>query len=179
MRSRLHALRDGGERGFANTGIAVVAAVAVALTATAVVVSMTREEGRPAASSEPAAEQSEPAAEQGAGGPREAEWTGDTMSALKNAATAMEVWGVENGGAYTGACGGPSSTSCAPFDRTAAGGPSNGLVENGLVLPPGVTLEVIRADAAGYCLRAEHASLPGYEAYYASEAGAPGAKPCR
>lgn len=161
MFSRLDAVRPKArEGGVAAVGLAVVAAtVVVALVTTAVALSLTQEEKRSAPGTE-----------------RDAR--AETMSGIKNAATAMEAWGNENGGVYIGACGGAASTRCAPFDQSAEPGPSNRLAENGLRLPPDVSVTVVRADAAGYCLQATHEDLAGYEVYFASEVGAPKTEPC-
>ena len=169
MFSRRQAPWDGSQGVFAVSGLAAVAAAAiVVLAATAVGFSLTRKDE---ASTAPVAEKET--------GQSQATARADTMSALKNGATALEVWAVENGGAYTGACGGAASTACTAFDRSATGGPDNRLVESGLLLPRGVSLEVVRADSDGYCLRATHEDLPpDYEAYYESDTGTPGTKPC-
>ena len=169
MFSRHHAPWDGSQGVFAVSGLAVVAATAiVVLAATAVGFSLTRKDD---VSTPRVAEQDT--------GPNEGAARADTMSALKNGATAMETWGVENAGVYTGACGGAASTTCTAFDRSAAGGPANRLVEYGLQLPRGVSLEVVRADSKGYCLRATHEDLsPDYAAYYSSQTGTPGTEPC-
>ena len=169
MFSRLRAVGpDGRDRGFAATGLAVVAAtVVVALAVTAVAFSLRQKEA-----------DSPPVAGEGISERAEASYTSQAMSGVKNAATAMESWGAENGGDYTGVCGGAASTTCAAFDDTAAAGPNNRLVDNGLKLPQGVSVTVVRADAAGYCLQATHDNLPGYEVYFASEMGAPDTKPC-
>ena len=160
MISRPRAARpEARDRGFAGTGfVVVVATVVVALAVTAVVLSMTHEEDRPAQV------ERDPRAE--------------TRSALLNTATAMETWSIDNGGAYLGACGGAGSTSCPPFDASVAAGPNNRLVENGLKLRPGVVVEVVRADAVGYCLQATHEDLPDYELYLASHVGVPNTNPC-
>jgi hypothetical protein len=168
MFSRLQAGPEGKDRGFAATGLAVVAAtVVVAIAVTAVAFSLRQKEG-----------DSAPTEGQGIAERNEVGYTSQTMSGVKNAATAMESWFVENGGDYTGACGGPASTACAAFDDTAAAGPNNRLVDQGLKLPQGVSVTVVRADAVGYCLRATHADLSDYEVYFASEVGAPQTEPC-
>jgi type IV pilus assembly protein PilA len=105
---------------------------------------------------------------------REKGWKSQAESAVKNAATAIESWGTENGGSYVGACGGASATSCAAFDTTA----SNNLTGNGLKMAPAVNLAVIEADAAGYCLHATHDNLSSYNVYFSSASGAPSTTAC-
>lgn len=168
MFSRLHeAGPEGRDRGFAATGLALVAAtVVVALAVTAVAFSLKEKEDDSSVARETIAERNE------------AGYTSQAMSGVKNAATAMESWGVANRGEYTGACGGAASTSCAAFDDTATAGPSNRLVDQGLKLPQGVNVTVVRADAVGYCLLATHDKLPGYEVYFASAVGVPETEPC-
>jgi hypothetical protein len=168
MFSRLYSGPEGRDSGFAATGLAVVAAtVVVALAVTAVAFSLRQKE-----------DDSASAASQGTAERNEAGSRAETMSGVKNAATAMESWAVDNGGAYIGACGGAASTTCTAFDDTAAPGPNNRLVDQGLKLPQGVSVTVIRADEVGYCLQATHADLPDYEVYFASEVGAPQTEPC-
>ena len=108
---------------------------------------------------------------------REKGWKSQADSAVKNAATAVESWGTENGGDYTGACGGAAATSCAAF-TTAAPGVGNQIDENGLKMAPDVSLDVIEASATGYCLHAEHSSITSYDVYFSSETGAPSTVAC-
>ena len=112
---------------------------------------------------------------------REKGWKSQTESAVKNAATAAESWGTDNGGTYVGLCGGASATTCGEFDNTASAGVANRLMDNGLKMAPAVNLRVIRADATGYCLAATHDNLqaaPVYTVYFASSSGAPSTTPC-
>jgi type IV pilus assembly protein PilA len=110
---------------------------------------------------------------------REKGWKSQTESAVKNAATAVESYGTENGGDYTGVCGGAAATSCAAFDTTNTA-TTNKLISNGLKMAPEVNLEVVRADATGYCLKATHDNLtsPAYAVYFASSSGAPSETAC-
>ncbi|HEX2058360.1 MAG TPA: hypothetical protein VHI71_08325, partial [Actinomycetota bacterium] len=75
-------------------------------------------------------------------------------SAAKNAATAMESYGTEAGGNYTGA-------------NLAT------LTGQGLKVAPAVTVSVEQADATGYCVKAVHSSLTGSPVFFDSENGAP------
>ena len=113
---------------------------------------------------------------------REKGWKSQTESAVKNAATAAESWGTENGGTYVGLCGGASATTCGEFDTTASAGVNNRLMDNGLKMAPAVNLRVIRADATGYCLAATHDNLPDgtprYTVYFSSASGAPSTTAC-
>ncbi|MDQ3981975.1 MAG: hypothetical protein M3271_04765, partial [Actinomycetota bacterium] len=111
---------------------------------------------------------------------REKGWKSQTESAVKNAATAVESYGTENGGDYTGVCGGATQTSCAAFDTTETA-TTNKLISNGLKMAPEVNLQVIRADATGYCLKATHDNLtgtPAYAVYFSSSTGAPSETAC-
>ena len=109
---------------------------------------------------------------------REKGWKSQTESAVKNAATAAESWGTENGGTYVGLCGGAAATTCTAFDNTAAGGAANRLMDNGLKMAPAVNLAVVNADASGYCLSATHDNLSGYTVYFSSANGAPSTTAC-
>ena len=108
---------------------------------------------------------------------REKGWKSQTESAAKNAATAMESWGTENGGDYTGACGGALATSCGAF-TTALPGADNKLDDNGLKMAPDVSLDVIEAETTGYCLHATHDNLSSYNVYFTSASGAPSTTAC-
>ena len=85
---------------------------------------------------------------------REKGWKSQTESAAKNAATAMESYGTEAGGNYTGA-------------NLAT------LTAQGLKVAPGVTVSVETANATGYCVKADHANLTA-DVYFDSDTGAPG-----
>ena len=89
---------------------------------------------------------------------REKGWKSQTESAAKNAATAMESYGTEVGGNYTGA-------------NLAT------LTGQGLKVAPGVVVSVISADATGYCVQADHANLAA-NVYFDSDTGAPSATAC-
>ncbi len=111
---------------------------------------------------------------------REKGWKSQTESAVKNAATAVESYGTENGGNYTGVCGGAAATSCAAFDTNDTA-TTNKLLSNGLKMAPQVNLQVIRANASGYCLAATHDNLqtaPVYTVYFSSATGAPSTTAC-
>ena len=108
---------------------------------------------------------------------REKGWKAQADSAVKNAATAMESWGTENGGDYTGACGGAAATTCAAFS-TATPGVGNNLDVNGLKMAPDVRLDVIEATTTGYCLHAEHVDITSYDVYFSSAKGAPSTTAC-
>ncbi len=111
---------------------------------------------------------------------REKGWKSQAESAVKNAATAVESYGTENGGNYTGVCGGAAATACAEFD-TEDTATTNKLISNGLKMAPQVNLEVIEATTTGYCLKAEHDNLqtaPVYEVYFSSAKGAPSTTAC-
>ncbi len=100
---------------------------------------------------------------------REKGWKSQAESAVKNAATAMESYGTENGGNYSGAV-----SSTAYFNSTA----SNGLTTNGLKMAPDVTVAVLSASTTGYCLAAKHANLSDYTVYFSSNNGAPSTTAC-
>ncbi|MDQ3951661.1 MAG: prepilin-type N-terminal cleavage/methylation domain-containing protein [Actinomycetota bacterium] len=90
---------------------------------------------------------------------REKGWKSQAESAAKNAATAMESYGTENGGSYANA----TLTT---------------LQTNGLKTAPDVTVSVLSATGAGYCIRATHSSIGGgapgtFAVYYNSNVGAP------
>ena len=100
---------------------------------------------------------------------REKGWKSQTESAVKNAATAMESYGTENGGSYVGAT--PDATAF----NTSADPTTNKLIDNGLKMAPAVNMEVIEASTSGYCLKATHDNLtsPAYAVYFSSATGAP------
>ena len=110
---------------------------------------------------------------------REKGWKSQAESGVKNAATAMESLGTENGGSYDMACGTvavPSATDGCAY--TTAGTTHTVLTAGqGLKLATDVTLTVIRADATGYCLSAAHANVTA-PVYYSSSNGAPSATVC-
>ncbi len=110
---------------------------------------------------------------------REKGWKSQAESAVKNAATAVESYGTENGGTYVGVCGGAAATACAAFDTTDTA-TTNKLLSNGLKMAPAVNLEVIEAASTGYCLKATHDNLtsPAYAVYFSSATGAPSTTPC-
>ena len=83
-------------------------------------------------------------------------WAAQSESALKNAATAMESYAAGNNGDYTGAT------------MTAL----TGAAGEGFSPVQGVTVEVVTADASGYCLVADHASAIN-DYVYDSSVGAP------
>ncbi len=85
---------------------------------------------------------------------RERSWESQAQSTLKNAATAMESYGTEAGGNYTGA-------------NLAT------LTAQGLKVAPGVTVSVETANATGYCVKADHANLTA-DVFFDSDTGAPG-----
>ena len=90
---------------------------------------------------------------------REKGWRAQTESAVKNAATAMESFGTENGGDYT--CGAACPAA---------------LTDNGLKTAPDVTVTVVSANNAGYCLRGTHTDLGAagvFAVYYDSDIGSP------
>ena len=106
---------------------------------------------------------------------REKGWKSQTESAVKNAATAIESYGTENGGDYTGAA--PDTNY---FDSTASPA-TNKLMANGLKMAPDVEVAVLSADANGYCLAARHDNLttaPRYTVYFGSNVGAPSETTC-
>ena len=111
---------------------------------------------------------------------REKGWKSQAESGVKNAATAMESLGTENGGSYAAACGtvaAPSSTK--PCDYTNAGVTNTVLTEGqGLKLASDVTLTVVSSSATAYCLKAVHANLTSTPVYYNSANGAPSATVC-
>ncbi|HZY56261.1 MAG TPA: prepilin-type N-terminal cleavage/methylation domain-containing protein [Rubrobacteraceae bacterium] len=86
---------------------------------------------------------------------REKGWKAQAESAAKNAATAMESYGTENGGSYANA--NPAT-----------------LTAQGLKVAPGVTVTVEDATATGYCVKAVHSSLTGTPVFFDSDTGAPG-----
>jgi type IV pilus assembly protein PilA len=113
---------------------------------------------------------------------REKGWNSQAESAVKNAATAMESLGTENGGDYSNACGTvavPAGGTCAyGHDGSAA---HDVLTEGqGLKMAPDVTVNVEAASAAGYCLSAEHENLASGAAivWYDSDDGAPSTTDC-
>ncbi|HEX2049945.1 MAG TPA: prepilin-type N-terminal cleavage/methylation domain-containing protein [Actinomycetota bacterium] len=106
---------------------------------------------------------------------REKGWKAQTESAVKNAATAMESYGTENGGSYVNAV--PDTNY---FDNTASAA-TNKLIANGLKMAPEVEVAVLSADANGYCLAARHDNLttaPRYTVYFSSANGAPSTTSC-
>jgi type IV pilus assembly protein PilA len=111
---------------------------------------------------------------------REKGWKAQAESAVKNAATAMESLGTENGGSYAAACGtvaAPSTTT--PCDYTSTGSTNTVLTAGqGLKMATDVTVTVRSASATGYCLRATHANLSSAPVYYSSANGAPSATAC-
>ena len=84
---------------------------------------------------------------------REKGWKAQTESAAKNAATAMESYGTENGGDY-------SNANLAT------------LTANGLKVAPGITVSVSSANSTGYCIKADHANLTA-DVFFDSDNGAP------
>ena len=90
---------------------------------------------------------------------REKGWKSQTESAAKNAATAMESYGTESGGNYTGA------------DLAT-------LTGQGLKTAPEVVVSVVTAQTttSGYCIKADHNLLPASaDVYFDSDKGAPSA----
>lgn len=87
---------------------------------------------------------------------REKGWKSQADSAAKNAATAMETFGVENNGSYTGA------------DLTA-------LENAGFNGTTDVTLTpTVAADGLKYCISADHANLPAAQTvWFHSDDGKP------
>jgi type IV pilus assembly protein PilA len=94
---------------------------------------------------------------------REKGYQAQMRSALKNAATAVESHGVEFGG-Y-------GSLNSAPQL-------ANRLRAQGFRIPSWATVFSVRASGTGYCIRAQHSSLPTtdewYEATYWSDGGSAG-----
>ncbi|HEX2196939.1 MAG TPA: prepilin-type N-terminal cleavage/methylation domain-containing protein [Actinomycetota bacterium] len=105
---------------------------------------------------------------------REKGWKSQAESAVKNAATAMESYGTENGGSYAGAV--PDTNY---FDSTASAA-TNKLVANGLKMAPAVNVAVLSSDTSGYCLAATHDNIPAatYTVYFGSANGAPSTSTC-
>jgi type IV pilus assembly protein PilA len=88
---------------------------------------------------------------------REKAWGGQVRAALKDAATAIESYGTDNGGLY-GALDGANSTANNP--------PYNLLTTNGYRKAP--TVEITVAAAGGgsvYCVTAVHSLLPVTDAW--------------
>ena len=110
---------------------------------------------------------------------REKGWKAQAESAVKNAATAMESLGTENGGSYDKACGtvaAPSATDGCAY--TNSGTTHTVLTEGqGLKMATDVTLTVISATATDYCLKAKHLNVTA-PVYYDSADGAPSATAC-
>ena len=91
---------------------------------------------------------------------REKGWKAQTESGAKNAATAMESYGTENGGDYTGA-------------NLAT------LTTNGLKVAPDVVVSVVSASSTAYCIKADHNDLPvASDVYFSSNVGAPSTTAC-
>lgn len=88
---------------------------------------------------------------------REKGWKSQADSSAKNAATAMETWGVENNGSYTG--GTLSKLEDAGFNTT-----------TGVVTTPYVS-----ADGLKYCIVANHSNLSDTtdNVYFHSDGGKP------
>jgi len=87
---------------------------------------------------------------------REKSWRVQAVNDMKNAATALEAYATDFGGSYAGANGVDED---APLLR------SNGFRNNVLV---GV---VVVSTASEYCIRGEHAYLPGLAYVYRSGVG--------
>jgi type IV pilus assembly protein PilA len=99
---------------------------------------------------------------------REKGWRAQTQSGLKNAATAMESYATENNGDYGGVTGAPSTAALEP----------GGADDQGLNLPPDVTVTIASADASGFCLNGVNANLAGETWSYDSDVGEPVSGAC-
>ncbi len=89
---------------------------------------------------------------------REKGWKSQAESAVKNAATAMETYAADNGGAYTGAT--LAKLQTAGFRNTS-----------------GVVMSEPQVTATTYCLEANHDSLSA-NVYFSSDTGKPSETSC-
>lgn len=87
-------------------------------------------------------------------GQRAKAWTSQSQAALRDAATALESYAVDNAGDYSGADG-----QCSPSKSNPCGsGDDKILKAEGFRKASGVKIEV-RADASSFCVTAIHDSL--------------------
>lgn len=88
---------------------------------------------------------------------RQRAWVTQSQAAIRDAATALESYAVENGGDYSGADG-----QCAPSDASpCASGDDSIMKKQGFKKSTLVKVQV-RADGQGYCITAIHDRLdPG------------------
>ena len=99
---------------------------------------------------------------------RERSYESQAQSALKNAATAMESWGTENEGDYTGAVvGTPANPSNA----------ASSLENQGFNHTQSVVVSIVSANQQDYCLMANHDNL-STNWYYDSVTGDPSTTAC-
>ena len=129
MFQRLQAVREEREGGFTLIELLVVVIIIAILAAIAIPVFLSQ---------------------------REKGWQAQADSAAKNAATAMETYGVENNGSYTGAD--LTDLRTAGFNDT----------DDVAVTP------TVSADGLKYCITADHANLAAAETvYFHSDDGKP------
>ena len=94
-------------------------------------------------------------------------WRSQAESALKNASLAMETVGAGNSGDYSSADG----DKCVGTDCSLASELTS--TESGFTGTTNVTVTVVEADTAGYCITATHALDTDIAMQYDSDVGSP------
>lgn len=94
---------------------------------------------------------------------REKAFRAQVVSGLRNGGTIMQAWGTQNGGDYTVPHGVGEAATADMTWMTGDGWPPT----------EGVEIDIVEADATGFCLHGTHNSLGTVSMEYRSGAGGP------